>query len=125
MKKCALIVIFTMLLTLFTSCLFPPEEELGTPSITYYDVKYEVTGTTTTVDITMENEDGGVSQYSDVSVPWSYEFRRIEDSFVYISAQNQQASGSVIVKIYTDGSVFKSSTSSGAYVIATASGSLP
>ena len=45
-------------------------------------------------------------------------------TFVYVSAQNNQASGTVVVTIYRDGEVFKTSTSMGAYVIATASGSL-
>ena len=89
------------------------------------DVEYTVTGTTTLVDITIENEDGGTSQFSDVSVPWSYEFQGNSGDFVYVSAQNQLDTGSVTVKIYTDGSVFKTSTSVGAYVIATASGLLP
>ena len=124
-KVISYLFIFVSLIFYFTGCYFPTEEDSAVPSVTYYDVKYEVTGTATTVDITMENEDGGTSQYSDLSVPWSYEFRRIEGSFVYISAQNQQETGSVTVKIYTDGSVFKTSTSAGAYVIATASGLLP
>ena len=88
------------------------------------EVKYEVTGTATTVDITMENSSGGTSQFSDVAVPWSTYFTSKSGAFVYISAQNQASSGSVTVRIYKDGIVFKESTSSGAYVIATASGSL-
>lgn len=87
-------------------------------------VKYEVTGTANTVDVTYENEDGGTSQESDVSVPWSYTFDGEPGDFVYISAQNQGESGSVTVTIYTDGDEFKSSTSEGSYVIATASGTL-
>jgi hypothetical protein len=44
------------------------------------------------------------------------------DEFVYISAQNNQ--DNVTVKIIVDGDTFKESTSTGAYVIATASGLL-
>ena len=91
---------------------------------TSIDVEYKVTGTASEVDVTYENEDGGTSQQSNVSVPWSYSFTGDPGDFVYISAQNQGESGSVTVTIYTDGDKFKSSTSSGAYVIATASGSL-
>lgn len=91
------------------------------PSI---DVKYKVTGTAATVDVTYENSSGGVSQESDVEVPWSYSFTGDPGDFVYISAQNQGQTGTVTVTIYRDGDVFKTSTSEGAYVIATASGTL-
>lgn len=88
------------------------------------DVKYKVTGTAETVDVTYENSSGGVSQESDVEVPWSYSFTGEPGDFVYISAQNQGQTGTVTVTIYRDGDVFKTSTSEGAYVIATASGTL-
>ncbi|MBL7087099.1 MAG: hypothetical protein ISS28_08435 [Candidatus Cloacimonetes bacterium] len=91
---------------------------------TSIDVEYKVTGTASRVDVTYENEGGGTSQESNVSVPWTYSFTGEPGDFVYISAQNQGQSGSVTVTIYTDGDKFKTSTSSGAYVIATASGSL-
>ena len=94
------------------------------PDADKVQIKYTVTGSCSQVDITMENEDGGVSQYSNRSVPWTYEFpdKISRDRFLYIAAQNQGQTGSVTVKIYRDGDVIKSSTSSGAYVIATASG---
>lgn len=91
---------------------------------TTIDVEYRVTGSAETVDITISNEGGGTSQFSDQPVPWSYEFEGEEDDFVYVSAQNNGETGSVAVTIYTDGDRFKTSTSSGAYVIASASGSL-
>jgi hypothetical protein len=89
-----------------------------------YQVKYSVTGSATKVDITYENEDGGTSQVAGASVPWSYSFTGEKGDFVYISAQNQDSTGTVTVTIYRDGDTFKTSTSSGAYVIATASGTL-
>ncbi len=89
-----------------------------------HDVKYEVTGSAQSVDITYQNEDGGTSQVSDASVPWSYTFTGETLNFVYVSAQNNGETGTVTVTIYKDGEQFKSSTSSGAYVIASASGSL-
>lgn len=76
-------------------------------------------------NITYENKDGGTEQKSSVSSSWSYSFTGESGQFVYISAQNNNQSGSVTVKIIRDGSAFKEATSSGAYVIATASGSLP
>lgn len=89
-----------------------------------HDVKYEVTGSAQSVDITYQNEDGGTSQVSDVTLPWSITFTGDTLDFVYISAQNQGETGTVTVTIYRDAEQFKSSTSSGAYVIASADGTL-
>jgi hypothetical protein len=89
------------------------------------EVEYRVTGTALTVDLTIENSNGGTSQYSDEPLPWSYSYTGRSDDFVYVSAQNQGDTGTVTATIYIDGDVYKTSTSSGAYVIATASGSIP
>jgi len=117
--KIGLLALF-MMLSYNCENLFGPKE----PEDVIYDVEYKVTGTAFTVDVTYVNEDGGTSQESDVSVPWSYSFRRAEGEFVYISAQNQGNTGTVKVIIFRDGYLFKTSTSEGAYVIATASGTL-
>ena len=42
--------------------------------------------------------------------------------FVYLSAQNNGDYGYITVEIYVNGMLFKSSSSTGGYVIATASG---
>ncbi len=89
-----------------------------------HDVKYEVTGSAQSADITYQNEDGGTSQLSDEPLPWSISFKGDAMDFVYVSAQNKGETGSVTATIYKDGEQFKSSTSSGAYVIASADGSL-
>jgi len=89
-------------------------------------VLYEVQGSTVQVFVTIENEDGGTSQFDKISPPWTYSFpdKKDEGTFVFISAQNQTDRGSVTVNIYRDGDLFKTATSTGAYVIAEASGSL-
>ena len=113
MKKAILLLLIILLS--FSACnLFTPPQ-----------VKYEVTGTALTVDLTIENEDGGTSQFSDKPLPWTYSFTGASGDFVYVSAQNQGDTGSVTATIYIDGEEYKTSTSSGAYVIATASGSIP
>lgn len=117
MRKITIIGLGLLLFLLF-SC---DKNPLGPKS---YSVKYEVAGSASRVDITYENADGGTSQIGNAHVPWSMTFSRKEGSFVYISAQNQGSSGSITVTIYRNGSRFKTSTSSGAYVIATASGTL-
>lgn len=88
-------------------------------------VEYEVTGSTDVVSITIANKSGGTSQYSGVTLPWSTSFKADPGDFVYVSAQNQRDTGSVTAAIYIDGDKYKRSTSTGAYVIATASGSVP
>ena len=116
MKK---IIIVLFVLALILSC------ELFTPK----QIEYKVTCTTGLVDLTIENSDGCVSQYDDMATPWSYSFEITSKpeygyTFVYVSAQNQQNSGSVTAQIYVDDSLYKTSTSTGAYVIAKASGSV-
>jgi hypothetical protein len=102
------------------------EKSLGLP--VSYTVKYEITGTASSVDITMENAGGNTEQLDDVPLPWSQSFtitlEQHEHFFAYVSAQNQGTTGTVTAKIYKDGSEFKTATSSGAYVIASASGSI-
>ena len=114
MKK---IIIFLLILFLLISCesLTEPKEK---------DIKYEITGTAEKVDITIENSEGGTSQYSDKGLPWTYTFSAPKGTWVYCSAQNCGRSGSVQVTIYINGKYFKSSYSQGAYVIATASGDI-
>lgn len=92
------------------------------PSIT--KVVYEITGTANSVSITLSNATGGTEQYGNAKVPQSITYSDFKSSFLYISAQNNGERGSVTVTIYVNGRAVKTATSSGAYVIATASGSL-
>jgi hypothetical protein len=96
----------------------------GTPSTTAPSVIYKIEGTANTVDVTLNNPTGGTEQYSNVAVPVQYSYDSFSDNFVYISAQNNGETGTVTVSIYVNNNLFKTSTSSGAYVIATASGSI-
>jgi len=83
--------------------------------------KYEVTGTALTVNITMNNKNGNTVRYSSINIPWSVSFNRYNMySFsAYISAQNNNHSGNIIVKIYRNGKEVKSATGSGAHAIVT------
>jgi len=56
---------------------------------------------------------------------WHEIFRVEKGHFVYISAQNQLEEGTVKVEILIDEELFRSSSQTGAYVIATARGSVP
>lgn len=100
-------------------------DSYSVPTIkTIYRVTYEITGTTSGVSITLNNAQDGTEQ-GDYKLPFRKTYEMQPGSFVYISAQNMYESGTVICKIYVDGEEVKTSTSSGAYVIATCSGSLP
>jgi len=85
------------------------------------EVEYKITGTASKVFVTLNNASGGTEQFDNVSVPHTYTFETFDDWFLYVSAQNLGDWGSVTVTIYLNGAVVKTSTSSGAYVIATGS----
>lgn len=87
-------------------------------------VKYEVTGTAELVNVTYQNNNGGISQVTDASLPWSMTFSGNPEDYVYLSAQNQEETGSITVTIYKNNDVFKSATSTGSYVVASVSGTL-
>ena len=124
----ALLVIFILIAVGIGTCLGDNSTDTYTPSstpVSYPTIVYEITGTATYASVTLNNGGGGTEQYSNVSIPWSYTEKSFSDNFLYVSAQNQGDRGTVTVKIYVDGELFKTSTSSGAYVIASASGLRP
>jgi hypothetical protein len=88
---------------------------------TSYNVTYGVTGTARGASITYENAQGGTEQ-GDVRIPWFKSYTMKYSDFAYISAQNNYDRGSVTCTITVNGKNWKTSTSSGAYVIADCSG---
>jgi len=87
------------------------------------NVEYRISGSAYSVFITYANKTEGTSQEY-ANIPWAYSWSGAKSGqFLYVSAQNQWETGSVTVEIYKNGSLYKTSTSTGAYVIATASGS--
>ena len=100
------------------------KEKVSEPYVAPF-VEYKVTGSATSVSVTLSNASENTEQYSNKSLPYSYTFDSISGNFLYISAQNQGSSGSVTSTIYVNGGVFQTATSSGEYVIASASGSCP
>lgn len=88
-------------------------------------VKYEVTCSPSGFDITYENSSGNTEQKTISSGSWSTTFTGQQSDFVYISAQADNKNATVTAKIYYQDKVIEQATSSGDYVIATASGSLP
>jgi len=89
------------------------------------EVVYLIKGTARTVDVTLSNATGGTEQHFDIWLPFFLGYERFPGEFLYISAQNKGAQGTVTVEIFYKGHLYKQSTSSGSYAIATASGSKP
>jgi len=88
---------------------------------TSYKITYRVSGTAKGASLTYANAQGGTEQI-EVKIPWQQSFTVKKGAFLYLSAQNIGESGSVTAEILLDGRAWKSSTSSGAYVIASCSG---
>ncbi len=86
------------------------------------EYKYEVSGTGGSYDVTLENTDNNTQQHSSVGNGWFYEWEQSGTRWLYLSAQNNNSSGSVTVKIYRKGKVVAENTSYGGYTIATVSG---
>ena len=85
-------------------------------------IKYTITGTCTKADATYQCC-GNTQQESEVRPgAWEKTYTAKKGDFIYISAQNHTATGNVTVTIYIDDKLYRTATSSGAYVIATASG---
>ena len=103
--------------TVFIGC----KADEAVPAETHV-VGYQVTGTADWGSVTYQNEAGGTSQESMVVLPWTYFFVANEGDFTYISAQNMGDTGSITVEIYNEFGLIKTSSSSGAYVIASVSG---
>jgi hypothetical protein len=86
------------------------------------DVTYSISGTTTKANATWVYFDGSISQHT---LPVPYETSKLlfkSGDFLYLSAQNDLPSGTVTTTIKVNGKAWKTVTSSGAYSIATVSG---
>lgn len=83
---------------------------------------YEVTGSGGSFDVTIEGAPSGTAQFADVRSGWRYKWNQYGTRWLYVSAQNNNSSGDVTVKIVRRGKVKATQTSSGGYVIATVSG---
>ena len=88
-------------------------------------VKYEVTGSASSVSLTLNNATRGTEQIDSAPLPWARSFTVQKGAFLYVSAQNNGSSGSITASVYVNNNLLQTVTSSGAYVIATASGDAP
>lgn len=93
------------------------------PTTTAYRVRYEVVGTAGEAFLTWENSQGGTEQ-GDYNIPYRQTFTFTRGDFAYISAQNLGETGKITCQIWVNNVKWKESTSTGAYSIATCSGSV-
>ncbi len=83
---------------------------------------YEVTGTSGSYSVTLQNSDDNTQQWASVGNGWTYKWSQKGTRWLYLSAQNNNASGNVTVRIIKDGKIVAENTSFGPYTIATVSG---
>lgn len=82
-------------------------------------VKYKITGTVNSVDITFSTPSGGTQQKT-VNLPFEIEYPYFTDSFKYISAQSNSNTGSVRVELFIKNSLVDTGFCNSEYCIATA-----
>ena len=133
-------------LVLLTNCGAAPPRDVKIMYKVVYSLDFEIRGSAPVVmpsygSLTYLNEQGGTSQESNAHLPWTLSFVGKTGRPVYISAQNLDHYGNrkgrpgyvpnagevvqiITVEIYVDGALVKTSSSKGAYAIATASGTL-
>jgi hypothetical protein len=89
-----------------------------------FDITYRVAATVP-VQLTYRGAGGGDVQTTVNPGPagWVTSFQAPEGQFLYLSGQVQERNAAITVTIFANGNTFKTTTSSGDFVIATASGS--
>lgn len=104
------------------------------PTEVTWKYEYEVTGTSGSYDVTIQNTDNNTQQWSNIGNGWNYWWTQkltIESNgepvkgntrWLYCSAQNNNSSGNVTVTIKRNGKIVASNTGFGGYTIATVSG---
>ena len=98
------------------------QQPIDNGGIVEYKIKCSPAGFT----ITYENESGSTEQKElKYSEEWLEYFDGKKGKFVYISAQAENKNATITTEIYYKDKLLKTATSSGDYVIASASGTLP
>jgi hypothetical protein len=88
-----------------------------------YKVLYRITGTATSADLTYNSPSGDTGQITS-SIPRDLGFSSFQDDFLYISAQNNNETGSISVEIFYEDNLKASDGCGGSFCIAEASSSI-
>jgi hypothetical protein len=94
----------------------------GGSDLTNGKVTYVVEGTTTKASVTYSTNMGSQEQLGEVDLPFKKDVEVKYGIPLVILAQNKNDAGSITCRILVNGKEIQSSTSEGAYVIATCSG---
>ena len=89
-----------------------------------YTVTYSISGSSNFYDVTYTNSSGGATTQAAITNSWTHTITAMRGTNVSLRARSKNNSGSVTVIIKRGGTLFKSATSSGAYVTAITSGDL-
>lgn len=89
-----------------------------------YNVRYEVSGTASTIRATYTNATGATEQ-RDVQGSWSLDLQVDAGKFLILRAVNPTAEGTVRCRLLIDGQVFKEGESTGGFKFVDCSGMLP
>lgn len=120
----SLIVTVLLFLALLTQACGNTQPAQKAPQSTSHTVTYQATGSKEArIDLTYQNETGGTVQESYI-VPWKKDFKMNPGDFTYLSVQIN-GTGEIACSISVDGVIVKQAKSSGQYVIASCSGSVP
>lgn len=113
MKKLLTIITIAFI---FVGC----KKEDAKPTMISY--RYEVTGTSGSYSVTLQNAENNTQQWSNAEEGFWYKWEQSGTRWLYLSAQNNKSSGNVTVKIYKNNAVVAQNTSYGGFSIATVSG---
>lgn len=111
----------SLILLLFVSCYDSGNWDLR---MNEYNVRYVVSGSAESVDITLSNYYGNIEQYDNIPVPYEYSFSKISYDpckTLYASAQIN-GYGDIIIEIYVNYELIETAEASGEHNIASCSG---
>jgi hypothetical protein len=92
------------------------------PSSDTHTVIYEISGIAKRISVTYQNAEGGIEQ-TEWNVPFTKEFEMTKGNIANVVAQSlKEGYSEITCTIYVDGKKFKTSTSSGEYVMTTCTG---
>lgn len=130
----ALIVAAVVIYAVFFQDDDSPEDDIDLSALLPVEVIYEAEGTASHADVTMETPTGVQQDTPDIPIEIvsgpragerGYMFRFRSGDYVYMSAQNQDSSGTISCRITAGGVVISENESRGGYAIATCSGTVP
>ena len=76
------------------------------------------------IGLIYKNETGGIRQYNNMSVPWSYSYKALGGTYIFVAAESRSFGATLNVNIYKNGKLFVAESDTGDYVLVTAVGTI-